>query len=121
MNTMKKILSAGIFCALFSWPVQGMAQTQQAKDKTATANTHVTVNGGSVGNVSVEYKGANTSVLDDKNAQRVVKNHAAGVTNALDKKVDEALAKDAAEQRAAAQDKNNNSQSSSSSPNNKGQ
>ena len=38
---MKKILSAGIFCAVFSWPVLGMAQSQQEKDKIETANTHM--------------------------------------------------------------------------------
>ena len=98
MEKMTKIVSAGMFCAVLSWPIQGMAQTtQQEKDKIATARTHVTVNGGrGVGNVSVEWKGANTNVSEDKNAQKAVRNHAAGVVNSLDKQVDEAL-KEAAE------------------------
>lgn len=124
MNTMKKIVSAAMFCAVLSWPIQGMAQTQQEKDKIATANTHVVVNGGSgLGTVRVESKGATTDVSADKNAQTAIRNHAAGVANSVDKAVEDALKKDAAKQRAEAQAKgnnNSNSQSSSSSPNNNG-
>ncbi|MDO4994801.1 MAG: hypothetical protein Q4E32_07335 [Bacteroidales bacterium] len=126
MNTMKKIVSAAMFCAVLSWPIQGMAQTQQEKDKIATANTHVVVNGGSgLGTVRVESKGATTDVSADKNAQTAIRNHAAGVANSVDKAVEDALKKDAEEQRAAAKEnagqaKNSGGQNSSNSPNNNG-
>ena len=100
MNTMKKIVSAGVFCAVLSWPIQGMAQTQQEKDKIATAKTHTEVYGGiGVGKVRVENKGANTNVSNDKNAQKAVRNHAAGVVNSVDKQVEKALKEDAARER----------------------